>query len=400
MIKLGILGGGQLGRMLWEASCKLSADLQASPVYHDSVHCPAGVAGAEMVLGKISETAKLTEFFKHVESFAIENEFLDIAAIETSWQAARAAKPAAGLTWPIPSLEGLRIAQDKLEQKKFFIAQGFPTSPYQEITDRDLQTPHKLQELHQNWGGFVLKKARMGYDGKGNLAVPPSGSALNFAAMKAFCDEAFQAHSRVYAEKFVAFTKEVALVSCQSCGGDFGHYPLIETVQKNGVCYLAFKALGEEKNQKRAVEIARAVAEKLKLLGTFAVEFFITGQGELWVNEMAPRVHNSGHFTQKAAHSSQFEMHLKAYWQKRWDLQDFVCAPAFAMVNLLGPEGVRGAVTRPQEPLIYWYDKESTSPGRKLGHMIEQSDSEKDLMNLLEDLKKREKIWQESLKSP
>ncbi|MGZ3798042.1 MAG: ATP-grasp domain-containing protein, partial [Pseudobdellovibrionaceae bacterium] len=157
--------------------------------------------------------------------------------------------------------------------------------------------------------------------------------------------------------------------------------------------------LQEEKNELRAIEIARLVGAKLNLLGTFAVEFFVTPAGELLVNEMAPRVHNSGHFTQTAAQSSQFEMHLKSYWQKQFDSRDFESAKAFAMVNFLGPEGIQGSVARPKKPQIYWYDKEMTSPGRKLGHMIAHSEDEKALPELLEALQATERQWQESLRS-
>lgn len=394
-MRIGILGGGQLGRMLWEASIKLNGTLKPSPIYHDEISCPAQKAGAFVAPGKITELEKLTEFFQGVDSFAVENEFLNIEAIQTSWMRSRQ-KTALGL--PTPSLTGLRIAQDKLEQKKFFQGLGLPTSESVEITSEFLEIPGKLASLHQRWQGFVIKKARMGYDGRGNYPVPPT-QVLDFAEIRHFCQQAFDSGSRVYVEKFVAFSKEVALVSCRSAKGDFGHYPLVESVQKDGVCFLAFRALHEARNENRAVEMARLLGEKLHLLGTFAVEFFITGDGDLWVNEMAPRVHNSGHFSQVAAKSSQFEMHLKSYWQNKWNPGDFEAAPAFAMINFLGPAGLRGPVQRPETPQIYWYDKESTSPGRKLGHMVLQSVSESDLPQLLENLKTTEKAWQESLGS-
>ena len=115
---------------------------------------------------------------------------------------------------------------------------------------------------------------------------------------------------------------------------------------------------------------------------------------------MAPRVHNSGHFTQRAARSSQFEMHLKAYWQEKFDAENFDCAGAFAMVNLLGPKDLLGPVNRPQSSRIYWYDKEKTSPGRKLGHIIAFGASSSELPQLIENLKAMEQQWQESLRAP
>lgn len=390
-MRIGVLGGGQLGRMLWEASCQLVMDLRPSSVYHSESQCPASYAGATVTVGEISESEKLQNFLQRVDGFAIESEFLDVDAIERAWGRERKA--------PAPSFAGLRIAQDKLEQKKFFRQNGLPTSEFQEITRADLETPEVLTLLHRKWQGFVLKKARMGYDGKGNFAIP-SGEALDLMKIRAFCDSAFTANSRVYAEAFVPFTKEVALVSCQSFAGDFGHYPLIETQQKNGVCFLAFKALNEKANEIKAVEIARVVAKRLQILGTFAVEFFVTHDNDLLVNEMAPRVHNSGHFTQRAARSSQFQMHLKSYWQKTFDAEDFDCAGAFAMVNLLGPKDLQGPVSRPKSSRIYWYDKEKTSPGRKLGHIIASGASSSELPQLIENLKAMEQQWQESLRAP
>jgi 5-(carboxyamino)imidazole ribonucleotide synthase len=395
-MKIGILGGGQLGRMIWEASSSLPESLHPSPVYHDEIVCPAQKGGASVVAGKISEAAKLTEFFKTVDSYAIENEFLNIESIQQAWDQARKSVPAKKAL-PIPSLEGLRIAQDKLEQKKFFTQNGLPTSEYVEIT-KEWLTEEKMKALQKKWQGFVLKKARMGYDGKGNLALPPN-ELLNFDRIEAFCESAYSMNSRVYAERFVDFSKEVALVSCQTFDGDLGSYPLIETVQKNGVCYLAFTALNEQANERRAQNIAGIIAKKLNLIGTFAVEFFITESGELLVNEMAPRVHNSGHFTQQASKYSQFQMHLKSYWQKNWERGDFESSKAFAMVNLLGPEEVRGIVHRPKNFESYWYDKDLTTPGRKLGHIIAHSNSAKDLPALVESLIETEHQWQESLRN-
>jgi phosphoribosylaminoimidazole carboxylase PurK protein len=394
-MKIGILGGGQLGRMLWEASGSLSDTLTPSPIYHDELVCPAQKAGATVTVGKIAEIPKLTEFFKTVDSYAIENEFLNIESIQEAWTQSR--KTASATTLPTPSVEGLRIAQDKLEQKKFFSQNELPTSEYVEIT-REWLSEEKLKALQKKWKGFVLKKARMGYDGKGNLAVPPQ-EVFDFDRLEAFCESAFSLGSRVYAERFIDFAKEVALVSCQTFTGDLGSYPLVETVQKNGVCYLAFTALNEQANERRAQNIAGIIAKKLKLIGTFAVEFFITESGELLVNEMAPRVHNSGHFTQQASKYSQFQMHLKAYGQKSWESGDFASRKAFAMVNLLGPEEIRGIVHRPKGFQSYWYDKDVTTPGRKLGHIIAESDSAKDLHHMVESLIETEHHWQESLRS-
>ena len=392
-MKIGVLGGGQLGRMLWEASGTLANSMEPCPIFHDEKLCPAQRAGAAITVGKIAEADRLIAFFKKLDSFAIENEFLDIEQIQSAWENSRMSV-ASGL--PIPSIEGLRIAQDKLEQKKFFTQNQLPTSEYIEITSDWLKLEN-VKSLQSKWRGFVLKKARMGYDGKGNLAVPPN-LPFDFEKIDIFCRSAFSKESRVYAEKFIDFSKEVALVSCQTYAGDLGFYPLIETVQKNGVCYLAYVALNEQMNEQRAQNIAAVLAKKLKFIGTFAVEFFVTESGELLVNEMAPRVHNSGHFTQTAAKNSQFQLHLKSYWQKQWDPGDFETRKAFAMVNLLGPEDVRGIVHRPKSFQCYWYDKELTSPGRKLGHMIVSSDSTRELPGLIESLIETEHDWQESLR--
>jgi phosphoribosylaminoimidazole carboxylase PurK protein len=393
-MKIGILGGGQLGRMLWQASTELSPNLQPSPVFHDTKFCPAGAAGAPIVEGKTSDEKALSEFLSSCDTFAIENEFLPLDQLEMAWQAAKKSSQV-----PRPSLQGLSIAQDKFRQKKFFLENSIPTSQFIEITNGWLANDAaKLVDLHQRWNGLVLKKARMGYDGKGNLALVKT---VDVATVTEFCQSAFAASSAVYAEAFVPFTKEVALVSVRSHSGEFGHYPMIETVQQNGVCLLAFTALSSDgidisRIERQAKDIARIIGDRLQLLGTFAVEFFVTKSGELLVNEMAPRVHNSGHFTLRAAASSQFAMHLKSYWQKTFNPADFLCAPAFAMINLLGPAGVHKKVGKPAMDCD-WYDKETTSPGRKLGHIIAKGTKAQDVPALIAELKASQKKWQESL---
>ncbi|MBK9321742.1 MAG: ATP-grasp domain-containing protein [Bdellovibrionaceae bacterium] len=370
--------------------------LAPSLVYHDQYICPAQRAGAEIVTGAIADISKLRDYFGTVESFAIESEFLDVEAIFQAWEESQKLRASKSIL-PIPSAAGLKIAQDKLEQKNFFSKNRIPSSEYIEIQPEFLNIEN-LENLQTRWNGFVLKKSRMGYDGKGNLAIPPR-SEIALKEIISFCADAYSSGSRVYAERFVEFSKEVALVSCQTFGGDLGFYPLIETIQKKGVCYLAYKALGEDKNEVRAQEIAAVIARKLNLLGTFAVEFFVTQSGDLLVNEIAPRVHNSGHFSQQASKYSQFQLHLKAYWQKRWEPDDFSSSPAFAMINLLGPEGLRGPVSRPKTVQSYWYDKDLTTPGRKLGHIIVHSEHVDELPALIDSLVKLEVQWQESLRA-
>lgn len=393
-MKIGILGGGQLGRMLWEASRKLG--LSPSQVFHETRRCPAGIAGAEVREAKITDHAALTDFFKSTDSFAIENEFLPLDSLRTAWDAAGKLS-----STPRPSWKGLEIAQDKLEQKMFFQREKLPTSEFVEITRESLsQKPTQVFDLHRAWNGLVLKRARMGYDGKGNYLLPPMESETLkdlTSSVQGFCEATFAAGSRLYAERFVPFTREVALVSVRTIGGGCGHFPLIETVQKNGVCFLAYTATQAEALQQEAFAMARHIGEQLQLLGTFAVEFFVSKEGQLVVNEMAPRVHNSGHFTQLASTYSQFDLHLRAYFETAWQPSDFQSAPAFVMVNLLGPKGLNGPIAKPASTEVYWYDKETTSPGRKLGHIILHSQVANDLTSLVEQAKRLEASWQQSL---
>ena len=196
------------------------------------------------------------------------------------------------------------------------------------------------------------------------------------------------------------FARELALIAVKS-QTDFKSYPLVISEQKSGACYIVTgPALGLGVNpvfEKKAQDYASKLAREVGLLGAFAIEMFETEEGELWVNEIAPRVHNTGHFTQDACEHDQFEMHLRVLMGEK--LPELECSSSFAMLNLLGPEGVEGQfkslgelLPKPSGNLkLHWYGKGDVFPGRKLGHVNSANGK-------LDELKAYEKKWTEFLK--
>ncbi|HEU4406092.1 MAG TPA: ATP-grasp domain-containing protein [Polyangiaceae bacterium] len=362
---VGLLGGGQLARMLAQAAL----DLGLRPVvFADGADDPAAQVCRDVVEGKVADGAALRAFLERVSLVAFENEFVPSEALE------RAAE-GLGVRFG-PGLPVLGRLRDKLGQKAALAELGVPSAPFLE---------HVPGEPFGAWAerargafdgpGCVLKWSSYGYDGKGTLALDGEGPLP--PGLGAFCEEAIARGARLFAEERVRFRREVALCALHSVAGEFGAYPLVVTRQERGICVEVrgpARALGLDASlEARAVDYARRLARGLGLVGAFAVEAFELASGELWVNEIAPRVHNSAHFTLDAAETSQFENHWRALLGL--PLGSTRSAPAFAMRNLLGPEGVRGGARgAPRPPVaagthLHWYGKAELRPGRKLGHL-------------------------------
>lgn len=404
LTRIGILGGGQLGRMLYEAA--LSLGIQDVVVYEkeaSKMKGPAASAGAKVLSGD------LFTFLRDRDVYLLENEFVDCDEIESTLKEIeeKTQHRVRGVL-----MESIRIAQNKWHQKNLWKKLGLPTAQYREI-----KTVQDVERCHFDWGGLVLKMSKMGYDGKGNFLLPPRLSQSAFKEQlklaNAFLENAQRKNILVFAEQWVPFEFECALVASRGEDATWGSYPLIQTEQKNGVCLFAFgpcqsatrvtsATLFEE-----AKKISKMIGQELKLVGTYAVEFFVTSQG-LLINEIAPRVHNSGHFTLKASPINQFQNHIRAALNVSMDPPSFAAAPVFAMVNLLGPEKISSPILRPtcfkalpQNFQWYWYDKARTEPGRKLGHIVAVSESgqngEDRCRILRKELAELEQTWKKTL---
>ncbi len=373
MIKrLGILGGGQLARML--AAAAQRHDLQVS-VLARGPRPPAAMEGVRIVQGDLEDEAALDALFAASDVVTLENEFLDLVKLRRAMQR----HPNVPLR---PGLAGIAVAQDKLEQKRVFERLGLPTANF-----LALPTPASefgLAQLHERFpGGFVLKQSRFGYDGRGNLVIDGPDDP-NCREVADFCRSGEALGAAIYAERKVDFEAEVAMVLTRGLRGEHRHFPLVVSHQERGVCREVFgpaTALGYDPAlEEQTAEMLQRLGKELDLSGTFALELFLTKGGELLVNEMAPRVHNTAHYSLYGNEASQFDLHVEAVAEQ--PLTHARVQGLVAMRNLLGPWSVQPRLScpRPTTPpprgvRLFWYDKTTVSPGRKMGHLTARADN-------------------------
>jgi 5-(carboxyamino)imidazole ribonucleotide synthase len=371
--------------------------------YTDDATGPASEICVDTVVGKIEEASKLETFVSRVPLIAFENEFIDCSLLK------RAAQDPDRKFFP--RLGAIEILQDKLEQKRLLKKLSINTSPFIELTTGGHAANEIERSLKALSGDIVLKWSRQGYDGKGVFVVHV-GNASELKSAVPFIETAWSRSIPVYAEKKIDFIRELAIIGCVSIRGEIVSYPLVISEQERGICK---EVVGPAVHlgvsfalQHQAREAVERISKDVGLCGAFGIEFFESREGELLVNEIAPRVHNSGHYSQNAFPVSQFENH----WRAILGLPLFdplahpeASSPFFAMLNLLGPAGV----SRPSEssPLpvagsrsqLHWYGKKEIRPGRKLGHLNGTADSAEALAELLQELKASENAWIKQLKT-
>ncbi len=390
--KIGIIGGGQLAFFLAEAAQKLGL----SPiVLAESPDVPAKRSATYLFQGSFQDPKIFRSFFSEVKTVIFENEWINTSLLE---------QESRGEVSFFPSLNVMHRLQDKLSQKEELVRLGIPTAPFIVIDPiTDLQ--NKIDEVCKKFGNaYVLKWSRNGYDGKGILIVDSDKKSLS--EISDFCHKAFKNESVVYAEPRISFDQELALVAVRSIHGEFIHYPLVVSVQKEGTCQSVF---GMAENfgipielQNEAVSYAKKLADALNLVGTFAIEFFMTSEKKLLVNEIAPRVHNSGHYTLEASDCSQFTNHLKSILGMKPSFPK--TKPYFAMLNLLGPDKISLDQLENYQPkkaqniFVHWYGKKSLRPKRKMGHITAFTENENESKKMIEDLQRFEAEWVNEMK--
>jgi 5-(carboxyamino)imidazole ribonucleotide synthase len=350
--KLGILGGGQLGKMLLFETRKL--DIQTL-VLDPSEEAPARFACNAFYKGSLMDYETVYQFGKTVNVLTIEIENVNLDALDKL--------EAEGL--PIfPSPKTLRLIQNKGKQKDYYVANGIPTSKYLRFTDLD-----NLKEgLTKNVLDFpfVWKCAQFGYDGNG---VKICRSALDLVKLP---------DVECIAEELVPFKNELAVIVSRSANGEIKTYPVVEMEfhpEANQVEYVICPARIEDAIAKKAQEIALKVSKAFNHVGLLAVEMFQTEGDEILVNEVAPRPHNSGHYSIEASYTSQFENHIRAILGL--PLGNTGSKVAGVMVNLVGEEGFTGQVAYENIEKIlaidgvtpHIYGKRETRPFRKMGHV-------------------------------
>lgn len=347
-LKLGILGGGQLGRMLIQSAINFNLHVN---IIDPDAKAPCRNIADEFSHGTLTDYDAVYNFGKQCDVVTIEIENVNCEALK---QLEKEGIP----VYPQPHL--IELIQDKGLQKQFYTQHNIPTAPYVLV-----EHPEQIAE---QWTKFpcILKLRREGYDGRGVMK-------LNSTA-----DIATAFDKPAIVEEFIPFQKELAVIVHRNIGGEMRTFPVVEMdfhPEKNLVEFLFCPASINWEVAKKAADIAKQVAEALGIVGTLAVEMFLTTDGQILVNEVAPRVHNSGHHTIEGNVTSQFEQHLRAILGMPLG-NTHVKQPA-VMVNLLGEDGHTGTaqyqglaeVLALDGVAIHLYGKQITKPFRKMGHV-------------------------------
>ncbi len=350
--KLGIVGGGQLGKMLLQETRKWDI---YTKVLDPSKEAPSRIASNEFSVGDLMDYDTVYNFGKGLDLITIEIEHINIEALQQL-------ESEGVLVYPKPS--SLNLIVDKAKQKEFYRGHDLPTSDfevYRSLEELQTAVSQKSQSLP-----FVWKSAQFGYDGQGVKVVRTAEDLEGLTADKCI------------AEALVPFEKELAVIVARTPDGNVISYPLVEMEfhpEANQVEYVLCPAQIDKSIDTKAREIAMKVAKYLDIVGLLAVELFMTASGEILINEVAPRPHNSGHYTIEASITSQYEQHLRAILNLPLGNSDSVLSAV--MVNLVGEEGYQGEVIYENMEVIlkekgvnpHIYGKRETRPFRKMGHV-------------------------------
>jgi 5-(carboxyamino)imidazole ribonucleotide synthase len=350
--KLGILGGGQLGKMLLTETRKF--DIQTY-ILDPSPEAPAQYGSHAFYQGSLLDYDTVYQFGKLVDVLTIEIENVNLDALDQL--------ESEGL--PIyPSPKTLRLIQNKGKQKDLYAAHNIPTAPYQRFVD--LNNLKKAVENNELKFPFVWKCAQFGYDGNGVKIVRSTIDFVNLPEVECI------------AEELIPFKNELAVIVAKNTQGEITTYPVVEMEfhpEANQVEYVICPARIDEKVAQKATEVALKAAQSFNHVGLLAVEMFQTHDDEIIVNEVAPRPHNSGHYSIEASYTSQFENHIRAILGL--PLGNTRSKVAGIMVNLVGEEGFSGQVVYENIDKImaiqgvtpHIYGKRETRPFRKMGHV-------------------------------
>ena len=356
---LGIIGGGQLAKMTALAAFQLGCEII---VLERKEEFPAHSMVTDFLIGDWDDPNYLIRLASRVDVLTLENEFVDAEAL--------AIVEREGYKL-LPRAECIRIVQDKLFQKQALQQAGLPVPQF-----ADTPNQQAAMAAAEKFGWpILLKKRRNGYDGKGNATIKSSKELES--AWKQLDGEV----NALYVEEYCSFSKELAVMITRGQDGEEATYPVVETIQREHICEIV-RAPAAIPNEvaARASDIARRAVAAVDGVGTMGVELFVSSNGEILINEMAPRVHNSGHYTIEACVCSQFENHVRAVLG--WPLGSTAMrAPAAVMINLLGIGEGSGEPQNLVEALrvdgahVHIYGKSKSARGRKMGHVIALGDS-------------------------
>ena len=364
---LGIIGGGQLGMMLTESAKKMPEHISKIIVLDPTENCPAAQVGAEQIIADFKDEKAIQELAEKSDIITYEIESGDSDVLKSVESKAEIN----------PSPETLKMIQDKFLQKTFLSENKIPVPEFIKISSID-----DLQQGLTKFGYPALLKARRdAYDGRGNFKVDsPEDMQKAFDYFKG---------QNIMLEKFVPFKMEVSVIAARNTKGQIKTYPLVENIHEHNILRetIAPARVSKEISDK-SEEIAKHVMTVLKGAGVFGIEMFVTADDQIVINEIAPRVHNSGHHTLHSSETSQFEQHLRAILGL--ELGSVKLVHPTIMYNILGSKDFQGEY-RPLEiseknVFLKMYGKEISKPLRKLGHLNLVANQDESIENLTQRL--------------
>jgi len=382
MKRVGVIGGGQLAWMMGDAAKKLGVELV---VQTPSMNDPAVSISVDNIFAPVDDANATAELAKKCDVITFENEFVDIEALS---------KLAQDVCFR-PQLEALTPLLDKYHQRCYLRDLGLPVPRFVAL---DLAFAEDDVTFSQLGFPVVLKTRRHGYDGQGTFIIKEIESLKQ--KLEFFNIKSVESQGNFLLEEYIPFERELAVIAARSFRGEVVIYPVVETQQEEQVCRRVIAPA--DISPKVAVEIekiARTLLNSLQTVGVFGIELFLTADDKVLVNEVAPRTHNSGHFSMDACVTSQFEQHLRAVCGMELGNTAMIC-PSAVMVNLLGYEisqsdymSKRQQIEQIPQAHVHWYGKTQSRPGRKLGHVTVLLDSHNREQAMASIARNIESIW-------
>jgi len=350
---IGILGGGQLGRMLATASASLGF---RTHIFCDQENEPAAEVATRTTIAPYDDLEALRTFSNDIDVATFEFENIPTEALEYISSHTRLA----------PGANSLKATRDRLVEKEFIQGLGIPVAPFIDIEPG--AEPDFDEIANKIKYPAILKTRRFGYDGKGQIKCENAGDLAN--AIQAFNG------TPAILEEMIHYERELSIIATREQSGNIQFYDLTENVHTGGILQTSTVPANADPNTTMAAQtFARAISDELNYVGTFAIEYFYCGENEnqlLIVNEIAPRVHNSGHWTLDASLTSQFENHIRAI--ARWPLGTTTRHSNAVMTNLIGDDVLKWPeLIQTPENAIHIYGKEEIRDGRKMAHVTKLS---------------------------
>ncbi|MCX7611934.1 MAG: 5-(carboxyamino)imidazole ribonucleotide synthase [Ignavibacterium sp.] len=369
---IGILGGGQLARMSAFQAIRMGFEVAILEKEKDS---PAGSLTKNEFVGWVDNEEIFNQFIEASDVITLENEFIDSGYLSEIEKKGKKV---------IPSSKTISLIQDKFIQKTTIQKAGVPVPQFINVS-----SDSTYENISSFLGKkFLLKSRKMGYDGYGNATIK------NKNQFETAIQKLSSRHAELYAEEFISFQKELAIMVVRT-KKEIKTYPVVETIQKNHICHLVIAPAQIEKRlMKQAKEIAIHSVEAVNGYGIFGIEMFLDNGNKILVNEMAPRPHNSGHYTIEGCITSQFENHIRAVLNLPLGSTEMI-KPFAVMINLLGKRNDIGVLQNYESILqnervkLHVYGKKNSRVGRKMGHITVVGDNLNSLIKIAKSSEKK-----------